>query len=1114
MLGALIVTSATMTSCKDYDDDINANTSKIADLQTQIDKLNTDLTNCKTSCQTDIAKAQSTADAATALANAAQAAADKAQAAADANAAQLAEQLKMINGKVDQKEFSDSISSLISQILGINETLLTLADKDKALENSIIANQAAIADIQGQIATLNEFMTAIKSLDLVNKFPALQQDVADLKTKTDQTIKDLNDVKSDLQKKYDELKQSISDTNVKVDANTGQITINTQAIADNKAAIDQLKKDMEKANNAIEALDKDLNAKITALTARVDKNEQDIAANVVSINTLNVYVDKTITSLVYDPEEWVFGLGAIPVYSVRNLNDITVKKPATLSTYGENYTTATKTFNVSPQGVAKYYLNPSTADISKYTFNFVDLETTNQTRGHNDTTSVTPVVKSTSAEGGILTVLFNFNSDNVNDAITNSYNEEDMTESAWVSTLALQATRKNLENENSTVTSDFAVLKPTYMQNLVLANNEYSAEEHVANVKKYHLVTTAADAINAYKAKNDSVAFQLAYSDEKGIDLDQKIEIHYTSSRSSEGVGNTEKIMSVAKARELGFDVTYTLVPYTLTAGGTVDETAASKIKLDGGHIALVDGQAKSAIGHMAVVRVELKSGSKTAVIGYVSILVTPSGLYQISETYDEGLYLNCGYDSAKLVTMADVETKIMEETQISKEVYEANYTLGTGRYTDNKGTVEENPFGTVTAQTGTNAQLVWRFSNREILAKFYKDGKFVAPTEDIVTWVCMKSKNPLLYPDVWIKLIIPKDKIYHAQATISLAEEGIKQSWYADGSIDAGSGFAEVHSNVVQPGQAANDKTFESNLLATFVGNKVLAKITNSDKFAGLGTDLTIYFDVAKYNAELEAKKEWVGASGKKYYMKATNETVYAYPVDGVATDMKPVVVLTGDGNTSSPAYRAVIFQNNDVAKDLLNVVSHKNADGKTTSAFMTYMVIVDKDNCLPLDLTGDTHFNVRYLRPIDVSSSMDSPFEDADEKGYSQLNIADLFKFNDWRDISFGQGVHEDWFMFYGIKALNVNKAGIRTDLNGKDQLLSEVTSLIDLTVNTPADQTYTDWDSFVTAMGTITYRNNGLTVGDFNLYIPFTIVHNWGNIENVMITVPVHHTKSNSK
>jgi outer membrane murein-binding lipoprotein Lpp len=50
MLGALIVTSATMTSCKDYDDDINANTSKIADLQTQIDKLNTDLTNCKTSC--------------------------------------------------------------------------------------------------------------------------------------------------------------------------------------------------------------------------------------------------------------------------------------------------------------------------------------------------------------------------------------------------------------------------------------------------------------------------------------------------------------------------------------------------------------------------------------------------------------------------------------------------------------------------------------------------------------------------------------------------------------------------------------------------------------------------------------------------------------------------------------------------------------------------------------------------------------------------------------------------------------------------------------------------------------------------------------------------------
>jgi hypothetical protein len=141
-----------------------------------------------------------------------------------------------------------------------------------------------------------------------------------------------------------------------------------------------------------------------------------------------------------------------------------------LSVDGETYSVGDQEFSVAPQAVANYHLNPTTADISKYSFKFVDLETTDtyKTRGHQDNLSVSPEVKKTEVNNGILSVYFDFDATNVNDATIDK-----STGKAWVSTLALQATQKNLEDEDATVTSDYAVLSPTFANDLDLGNNEY-----------------------------------------------------------------------------------------------------------------------------------------------------------------------------------------------------------------------------------------------------------------------------------------------------------------------------------------------------------------------------------------------------------------------------------------------------------------------------------------------------------------------------------------------------------------------------------------------------------------------------------------------------------------
>ncbi len=84
--------------------------------------------------------------------------------------------------------------------------------------------------------------------------------------------------------------------------------------------------------------------------------------------------------------------------------------------------------------------------------------------------------------------------------------------------------------------------------------------------------------------------------------------------------------------------------------------------------------------------------------------------------------------------------------------------------------------------------------------------------------------------------------------------------------------------------------------------------------------------------------------------------------------------------------------------------------------------------------------------------------------------------------------------------------------TDLNGTsgkfDKLLSAVTSNIVFSFDQP---TTAQIQGATHYLGTLNYENNGTTVGDFQIQVPFDVTYDWGTIR-VYVVCKISQTEAN--
>ena len=427
---------------------------------------------------------------------------------------------------------------------------------------------------------------------------------------------------------------------------------------------------------------------------------------------------------------------------------------------------------------------------------------------------------------------------------------------------------------------------------------------------------------------------------------------------------------------------------------------------------------------------------------------------------------------------------------------------------------------------------LKWTMTAAQARDFFVKDAGAHATAKDISACpgvaVLYEAKKPG-YPDFFVVFKAPANGIVTVtapKADVDWDAKKINEYWYAQNSTVAGSGKNEIHANTITPedndaGERAT--VLDTKLADVFEGNNPnYTYLTNlvvpeNGDFGSDKVTLTFIFD------KKNDGKEYVGVNGKTYVTRVNPnnnlELQAAEKVTGNLTYQK-IAEIVGAGISNQVVQWNRVSTNNGTYYEsshyLLNAKAHNDLVGQV-EAFIGLQAINNCQKQLPLNYEP---FAVRFLRPINVFKAEIPTIEDANKDQVQTINLRDLVKLTDWRDRPF---TTNDW-RYYGISQIAIVGAengvmdAVKTNLNQADantfKTLSAVTNNIVLTYNTvykgsQVNDKYGTADSF----GTLTYKNNSNTVGEFDLKFQLRVSYYWGYVVTEDIVLHVNRTVANA-
>ncbi len=965
------------------------------------------------------------------------------------------------------------------------------------------------------------------------------------------------------------------------------------------------------ASSGIDALVnllKTMSSKIENIHAYVD---QTFASVDEELDNIYLFVTKNLTSLVYRPEAgesddvaYLYGFPIIramllepqQVYQNFQFKVATPAAGATIDQnkrklyYGDKWNYAdtykmsgndlkSKQFDV----VAKYWLNPSSTDITKYNWGFDEVAGKNTiTRGNRDTEKAVISANVIGVDDkGILSVALKLKyGENVNDAKT----VYDRTSSyAWITTVALQAVRNdaNIESKD-TVTSDYAIIVPDYMDDLLLAYNKYEAPApHQKGNNKFHIQTEYAKLM----AENDEGIFSdsLEYNANAVVDL-TKIDIHYNGDQG---------VMSHKDAIARGFSFEYEIL-----TNNDIFDLDVQKDEKSGNETAATislnkDKKVIASVGKVANVRVKLMADGSCFAYGYISIIVT-----NVKKTVPvpvPNLVLQCPGDFQSKIKWADLEKAIKDVVgpSFSFDNYQIDLTAALQKVDENGNALTTDIAASVLKKEKINNvdYLTWTFTEELVKKLFYntdntakyaydENGK---STQQFIVNVNLKPVDGR--PEVAdVTLKISLEGLIYPTANYTM-DQRIERYWFKKWTDDIATDKKdryEVHANVDVVGQKQTvntalqaDDDFFFDASSFFVKNEFQFVPTNPFNWAStINNEAPLYFNSSAYDVvptvgtAIASPKEVVfGASGAKYALYLTN----AFSLKLMATQQladgtyktsadDQVVVELIDGDKVAPNKPGLKFhelvkfmgKRDDTysyARDLLNYSRHNElGDEKTNDpqTFTTHMIFADNNelSCLPIALGGNRTFDIRYLRPLSASKKLPKIIEDAVDGGTdaTKIYLTDIASFEDWRKIKFTAENHMDYLYYYGVKKIVADFDKARTNLNGGANLaydaatntaremtaadeataaqwplITEVTSKLkfepDAAAKTPASalERTNSYNTFkYTNCGYYEYQNNAGNVGTFQIYIPISIIYDWGQTKEEYVLVTITRTK----
>ena len=1087
LLGLLVVAApaCSFVSCKDYDDDF-------ASIRKEINADKADLVAVKNDLNGQITTLKGQLDAA-----------NKKAAEIEGKLADYAKKsdLDATNKKVGEIEGKLGDYAKKTDLDATNATVQGQATQLKNALADIVALEKRVKlleDAKVELQTLIDNKVDKKDFndtvaDILGKIKIAQGDVTKLETtlntkvgelvKADELLGKRIDAQKDVLDNFEKRLQAVETKNflsqAQIDA-LNKITTLEQGVSENKTATEKVAKDLKEALAQAKIDLEDVNKKLAErpttkeVEALIEAKVSPLQRQINEINgRLNFLEYNLLVSLELIPDSYYRGIEAIEsnqfaynTWTVNKVEDGVVN-------YKVNPTQATTSKFTSRYAEAVYHLNPAGAEIKTDPANFTYLPIDRDYRATNSAAVIT--VKKATVENGLLKLVLD---------ITGATKDIDLDEMVTTAALQYKAPGENPR----IITSAYDAIYTNEFSQLQLFD---LSAKRVAGVNKNS--TTSGWDINN---EGDSLA------------IAKKVRTNGVQKDGTTIPMDKNAAEAVSRLTKNGFHYEYHLVKKDANDKSfeafTLDsKTGVIKSKYD-------EKKPFVHVGKTATVRVTLVQGKdEVATLGFFTVHISQKDAVIKEFTSKNELKFTCDKKenaAAKYeAKVVDLATELKAKAELEADAWEFVKVGGElTQYTfDNnvaKQAADAKKLGKVTL-SADGKNLVWDNITKEQVAN-------LKPGESVATYVKVQKKSDANVR-FYVKLTYnPASEQAAPEATF--AGERISNDWFKN-NIRTDEKELRMHFYIEPNNTQFNrfDK-FMYSINESYKSGTVKIKPLTGYSTAVLGS--------VHSGWRFVTPKETVvpGNDGKQYTLTVSQ--------NGLELLANKVVIakITNDQEGT------IELLNNPTTQVLLNNAGHKELNKlQTLTARVGYVTTVCADgNVKTLTTKGENEFDVKFLRPLDLSFDGAVEFTDANIGTTTKtLDFTNIVKFTDWRDRNAAQVLANDHVTMealYGVTTIYVaNEAEWTTNLNGDNIATTKlVVNYGDRGLHMAGGTAlvlppsalvpgYTAYD--VNHLPSFTYTTQQKAFKDYQVRVPVKVGYSWGTF-NDHITVTIKGTLNN--
>ena len=1078
LLGLLVVAApaCSFVSCKDYDDDFAAIRKEIAadkaDLVTVKNDLNGQITTLKGQLE----------------------AANKKAAEIEAKLADYAKKgdLDAYAKKADLDATNATVQGQATQLQNALAQIATLETKVKGLEEAKAQLQTLI---DGKVDK-KEFND--KVADILSKIQAAQGDVKALEkacnekaenlVKADKALSDRIDAQKTVIDAFEARLKAVETKNfLSADqiAALQKVAVLEQGVADNKKAAADNKAKLVDLETALNQVKGDLADVKKALADRPTKAEVEkmikdqvdpIKEQIVKINErLNFLEYNLLVGLELIPDSYYRGIEAIESnqfsYNKWNVNKVVngvvEYKQAPTQAGGAPVLT-------SRYAEAVYHINPASAKLDTAAANFTYLPIDRAYRGTNSAAVIK--VKKATVENGLLKLVLDIQ------GATKDIDVDKMVTTAALQYKAPGATPRIITSAYDAIyTNQFSKLEIFDLSKKQVAGVDKGHETSGWDINNEGDSLAIAEMIRTNGVQKDGTTIAMDQNAAEAVSRLTKNGFHY------------EYRLVKTDANDKSFEA------FTLDS-----KTGVIKAKYDA-------SKPFVNVGKTATVRVTLVHGAEdVATLGYFTVHISQKDAVITDFTNKNELKFTCSNNenaADKYEAKVDDLAKVIKD-KASLEATEWEFVKNNAgeltQFTFNNQVAAAAPADKVLGQVKLSADgknLVWDNIKKSQVASL-KAGQSVA------TYVKVQKKGDASVR-FYVKLTY-NPATEQAAPVATFAGKRISNDWFKN-NIRTDEQELRMHFYIEPNNTQFNrfDKFMYSINESYLNGTVKIAPLT--------GYSQAVLNSVHSGWRFVTPKEDVVPGTDGKMYKLTVNNTGSELYANG-----KKIAQITND------QVGTIELLNNPTTQVLLNNAGHKELNKlQTLTARVGYVTTVCAQGEEKVVKTnGDTEFDVKFLRPLDLNFEGAVEFTDANIGTTTQsLAFANIANFIDWRDRNAAAIMANDHVtleQLYGVSAIYVaNESEWTTDLNGSNISNTKLVQTFGdrglhmnggTAVVLPPSALVPGYAAYdVNHLPSFTYTTQQKAFKDYHVRVPVKVAYSWGAFD-AHITVTIKGTLNN--